>query len=377
MPSIDTVTSRDCFRTDRTSEAPSKVDRKANIVFGAALMQAGDLNDPRPWSVDAKTLDQAASYANKSKNGLKARFTHPNMSSDGMGSYLGRWKNVHVDSDVLRGDLHISDAAFSSPKGDLGTYVMDLAESDPEAFGVSLATKLDMGDLDTWERDRSNDKPERWPVRFDSVRAADVVDEPAATRGGFFDVSLPDLRSLPAQATLLLDTYFGDSEPDVIRGRIDSFLEKYFRSKKGQNMAEATQGVLETDSVSATETQVTEGTPVAETSAAGGTVEQTSSTEDFAAGERERCKKIRALCSLAGLEDKFNQFVDAGFTVSETTEAIKAIQGKKSSSLSQDVDVQTADPDAAVKSEFAEISKFGLAMGMTESEYVKHARRRA
>ena len=52
MPQIDAITDTSLFRTVKTESQPSKVDRKANIIFGASLMQAGDLNDgddARPW----------------------------------------------------------------------------------------------------------------------------------------------------------------------------------------------------------------------------------------------------------------------------------------------------------------------------------------
>ena len=376
MPQIDTITDASLFRTVKTESQPSKVDRKANIIFGASLMQAGDLNDgdSRPWTVDSKTLDQASKLANKSRNGLKARFTHPNMSADGMGSYLGRWKNVRVDGDTLRGDLHIADAAFTSPQGDLGTYVMDLAESDPEAFGVSLATRLDSEDMRKHER-QSDGGPEspRWPMRFSDIRAGDVVDEPAATRGGLFDMSTPDLRNLPAQATALLSTYFGDAEPDVVRARINSFLDRYFANKE-PDMAEAT----EPATTAVTEPTAPAAPPAAELSAAAPTADvATTTTTDFAAIERDRCKKIRALVDLAGVPEKFNLFVDNNFSVEETQAALRDIVAKKNPALASSPEPQIADPDAGLKAEYAEAVKFNVHMGLTEAEYVAaHAKRR-
>lgn len=238
MQTLTTAPQKGMFRTATLAAAPVRVDRAARVIFGASLMQVGDLGDgdSRHWTVTTDTLNQAYTFATRGNNGLKARFTHPNMSSDGMGSYLGRWKNFKLDGDTLRADLHIADAAFKSPQGDLGTYVMDMAENDPDMFGVSLATELDLQDLfafeDACEKSGSTD---RWQMKFTAVRAGDVVDEPAATRGGMFDLSEPDLRNLPAQATALLSTYFGDASPDVVRARIDSFLTRYF-SKQGTTM---------------------------------------------------------------------------------------------------------------------------------------------
>lgn len=248
MPAITTAPKTGLFRTQTTNAPPVRVDRAARVVFGCALMQAGDLNpgDSRNWTVTSETLFQAFELGNRGNNGLKARFTHPNMSSDGMGSYLGRWKNLRLDGDTLRADLHIADAAFSSPQGDLGTYVMEMADSEPDMFGVSLATELDLENLSEFEMQQqtTGDASARWSMQFTAVRAGDVVDEPAATRGGMFDLMTVDQRNLPAQATALLQTYFGDAEPAVVRSRIDGFLDRYF-SNKGATMPDETPSTVE------------------------------------------------------------------------------------------------------------------------------------
>jgi hypothetical protein len=358
MPQLDTIADPALFRTTRQAELPAKVDRKANIIFGANLMQVGDLNDgdARPWTVDAESLAQAQKMMSKGNNGAKARFTHPNMSSDGMGSYLGRWKNVRVDGGTLRGDLHLADAAFKSPQGDLGTYVMDLAESDPEAFGVSLATRLDYSDLEEFDKKKTGEK---WPMRFSDIRAGDIVDEPAATRGGMFDLTTPDLRNLPAQATVLLSTYFGDAEPEVVRGRINAFLDRYL-SNRGTDPMPSETPVETTEQVPALETPVIES-PVDETPAT------PDLSTDFAADERARCKKIRALVDLAGVPDKFNLFVDNNFSVEETQAALRDIVSKKNPALSS-VPEAPADPNARYKAEFAAEPRY--AKSMTVDQFV-------
>jgi hypothetical protein len=361
---------------------PAKVDRKANIIFGANLMQVGDLNDgdARPWTVDAETLSQAQQFMSRGNNGSKARFTHPNMSSDGMGSYLGRWKNVRVDGGTLRGDLHIADAAFKSPQGDLGTYVMDLAESDPEAFGVSLATRLDQKDLEEFDRKRTGKK---WPMRFSDIRAGDIVDEPAATRGGMFDLTTPDLRNLPAQATVLLSTYFGDAEPEVVRGRINAFLDRYLSNRETPTMAD--EKTVEEKIEALKPGEVLHLSAEESDSLAGATNDSsdpphiilTAESTDLALGERDRCKKIRALCELAGASDKFNTFVDNNFSVAETQAALRDIVAKKNPVLSQAVAQESeSSEDTKLKAEYAEMVKFKVTMGQSEADYIAHARKK-
>lgn len=221
---IKTLPKQDAFRTAPTFGV-ERVDRTRNVIFGASIIQSGDLNDDRPWEVDTEALEQVVQLGNRPNKGTKARVTHPNMSNDGFGTHLGRWKNFRLDGDTVRADLHIADAAFDTPKGDLASYVLDLAEEDPEAFGVSIATRLDEGAMDELEEDG------RTKLRVSSLRAADIVDEPAATRGGLFSAEDFDKEDIPAAVTWLLDTHFQGATPEVILGRFESLLSKYYETK--------------------------------------------------------------------------------------------------------------------------------------------------
>ena len=374
MPMLETLPDTDHFRTSTAHAMPEalRVDRKKNVIFGASLMQLGDVNDERPWTVDLETLEQAEEFANQSNAGLKARFTHPNMSNDGMGSYLGRWKNVTIDGDKLRGDLHLADSAFNSPSGDLASYVMDLAEEDPEAFGVSLASRIDSKAMESLEA-----KDKRTPIRFAALRAADVVDEPAATRGGLFNAEKVDLRVLPFQATMLLDAYFGDAEPAVVVGRVNSFLEKYFRTK-GDAMAaaldEQNTDTAVVEQVSTPEAVLSEETTTEQVTEAAEAVE--TDTEDTALSvreaEKQRIRKIKVLCDLAECPDKFSQFVDADFSVEEVQFALKEIAPKRNTALSEQDNVEepTASPDDNFRKEYRDFIAAGNKLSSTEDEYV-------
>src|SRR5207249_1074762 len=46
-------------------------------------------------------------------------------------------------TDVVRGDLHFDRTAFRTPSGDLATYILDLADSDPDALSSSLALQVE------------------------------------------------------------------------------------------------------------------------------------------------------------------------------------------------------------------------------------------
>lgn len=215
--SINVKAPRELLRTGVLRAAPGRVDRKQKVIYGAKLMQLGDVNDSRPWTVDEETLNQVLEFASQPNKGLKARWTHPNLSGDGLGKYLGRWQNPRIEEDAVVADLHLADVAFDTPKGDLGTYVMDLAEEDPEAFGISLATKLD---------DVMFTEDYEGPLRLAGLRAGDFVDEPAATRGGLFE--LDNQADLDSVATWILDHHFADAEPSVVVNRLEGFLSRYF-----------------------------------------------------------------------------------------------------------------------------------------------------
>ena len=198
----------------------SGVDRIAKRITGVKVMQMGKVNDSRPWDVDEETLNQVVQFGNSPNKGTKARFTHPSMSDDGFGKYLGRWSNFRIEGDSAYADLQLAESAFATPNGDLGTYIMDMAEEDPESFGVSAATSL-AGVMYT-------EVPEgkTLPLRLDGLRAVDFVDEPAATRGGLFDMTSP--QGLPALTSWIVDTHFADREPREVVERMCSFLSKHY-----------------------------------------------------------------------------------------------------------------------------------------------------
>ena len=209
------------FRTMALRGAPvGGVDRELKTIRGVKVMQMGKVNDSRPWEVDLESLQQVVQFGNANPKGMKARFTHPSMSDDGFGKYLGRWTNFRIEGDSCYADLKLAESSFETPNGDLGSYVMDMAEEDPEAFGVSAATSL-AGVMYT-------EVPEgkTLPLRIDGLRAVDFVDEPAATRGGLFDMASPT--GLPALTSWIVDTHFADREPREVVERMCSFLSKHY-----------------------------------------------------------------------------------------------------------------------------------------------------
>lgn len=210
------------FRTSATYSAPKK-GVEGKIIRGAKVIQLGDVNDHRPMKVDEETLATVVDQINGPSKGLKARWTHPNLCSDGMGKHLGYWRDARVEGDAVIADLHVSDAAFSSPIGDIGSYVLQLAQEDPDAFGVSVAGRF----TEEYEAQLDEVEPgERLPIRFASLRSADVVADPAATRGGLFSI---DDFGAPAWAEAFIESQFSEMEPDEVFGRVVEFLSRYYK----------------------------------------------------------------------------------------------------------------------------------------------------
>ncbi len=174
------------------------VDRERHIVYGVSAAQAVEALG-HGMVLDGKTITQVVAHGNAARNGVKSRFAHPGLSSDGMGKHLGRLRNFRQEGDKAVADLHIADSAFKSPNGDLGTYIMDMAEDDPDMFGMSMVVKGErfwtLADgteisamTDAGERiNRPASATTQYPVlRVTQLMAVDAVDEPAANRDGLF-----------------------------------------------------------------------------------------------------------------------------------------------------------------------------------------------
>ena len=227
------------FRTSAIyARKMSRVDKEKGVIYGAKIIELGRVNDSRPWHVDDETLSQVESMINAPNKGLKARWTHPNMCDDGLGKYLGRWQNARIEGDSVVADLHLAKSAFDSPVGDLGSYVLQLATEDPDSFGVSVASVL----ADEMECEHEGEGT--MPIRFASLYAADLVDQPAATNGLFGSID----DDLPHVATWLLKKHFSNSTPVDVFRRFVSFLSLYFERDV---MDEIRDGLLAADLVEA------------------------------------------------------------------------------------------------------------------------------
>jgi len=208
-----------------------KVDREKRVISDVSLGMAGEALG-HGVDFDEKTIAAIVEKGNAKNGGIKSRYTHPGMSSDGMGKHLGRIKNLRLSADGRKalGDLHLSDSASNSPDGDLAAYVMSLAEEDPEAFGMSVVVR---GIKKVWTLEGGQEsevkpvgsKQKRPYLRFEELSACDIVDEPAANADGLFSALWGTNRDVAAafEAVDLLIDHYG-----VTADKAWEVAQKYF-----------------------------------------------------------------------------------------------------------------------------------------------------
>ncbi len=232
------------LRAGGVSARPGKVDRQAGIIHGYCVAQLGVFKDRR-GEFDEKGLKQIAAMMNLAPKGTKSRFTHPTLSEDGLGKYLGRSRDARVEGDKVRADLHLSPTSRNTPSGDLGGYVMDLAESDPGAFGSSLVLKpREEMRLAKDGRPVTDTDGEPLPSLWypEEIHASDVVEEGDAVHDGFLSVpgelravllrgELPD--DFVRQGSALLDSVFAGQDRGVVAARVSAWLERYLTLRYG------------------------------------------------------------------------------------------------------------------------------------------------
>ena len=227
----------------------------AGLLSDVAVITRGEALGHGNW-IDPEFLKSVEIAINMtSDRGVKSRYTHPDDSGDGLGSNLGRVLNASIDGDTVRADLHVAQTAHSTPDGNLAAYIMDLAEEQPDAFGLSIAFQRDREaeikfavqhgaklrktwdggeylDLEDFKSPDPDNAGNLLHVRLKELRAVDAVDEPAANPSGLFHKA-----SAAAEADALLSYALGrsterptlttfDADPDRVSGFVNRWLDR-------------------------------------------------------------------------------------------------------------------------------------------------------
>lgn len=367
---------------------PGNVDRDKRLVRGVAVLQSGNVNDSRKLSIDATTLSQVVTIGNGGTKNLKARWTHPNLSGDGLGKYLGRWKNFRMSDDgqTVLADLQLAPIAFRQVDSELGMsrgeWVLEMAENDHDAFGVSLAPAK----MDTKAMEDGEDEEGYQPYRVLSLTAIDVVDDPAATRGGLFGGLALSVEAAPRFATEALDKLFPEAEPEVIRARVEGFLNKYLARRSGDlvNSLGANHMATETKPEGITQESLDKfgetllgkvDEKLAAIAAKNGEAEASElSKEQLLESERTRCKELFALAANAGLDAaKADEWINKNLSVLEAKGVVADLAIARNG-LSNDAGENDADPDMKYRLEYRAALSVYQAEGVTEDQYVESAK---
>ena len=225
------------------------VDREARVLRGYVVALHGPFKAKGRGEFDERSLSQIVHLMGANEAGTKARLSHPTLSSDGIGSFLGRAKSPRLSSatvqrggqkveiPAVRADLHFDATAFETPRGNLAKYVMDLAESDPEALSSSLVLRADREQrLDAKKQPLRDEKGERLPPlwRPTAIHATDIVDTGEAVDGLLSaGGALPD--SIVRLGAELIDEAFPDAPRDVVAARLNAWLAEYLSARYGDD----------------------------------------------------------------------------------------------------------------------------------------------
>ncbi len=190
------------FSTPSIFTAPlGNIDRQAGIIYGVTIAQEGPAKGHGAF-IDRTFLLSIVDNAATKPAGIKARFGHPNMCSTALGSYLGRFKNYSYSGNSVKADLYLDETSKNSPSGDLYSYVLDMAEKNPDMFGASIYFQTADSVIQKEEIDGKTITKEYF--RLLDLRGTDIVDEPAATDGLFSATTFPGIA-----------TQFLDANPEI------------------------------------------------------------------------------------------------------------------------------------------------------------------
>jgi hypothetical protein len=212
---------RPYFSTPPIFSAPvQSIDRDNGIIRGVTIAQVGPAKGHGGF-VDKTFLLQLVDNATSKSAGIKARFGHPNMCATALGTYLGRFKNFSYANNKVNADLYLDTTARNAPGGDLYSYVLDMAERNPDMFGASIVFEIAESVFLIEDMDGTKVKNEYF--RLKELRATDIVDEPAATDGLFSAVRMSGVESFPGIATQFLDE--NPQILELIAAKPDSLIE--------------------------------------------------------------------------------------------------------------------------------------------------------
>ena len=249
------------------SKPSGETDHEKGIIKGVSVCTVGEAKG-HGVNLDSEFIQEVTRQGGGLKQGLKARFGHPNMCSTALGTFIGRFKNFREEGTQALADLYLSNSAKETPNGNLFDYVLSLAENDADMFGTSIVftrgreykkdydnggekvfspySKTAKGercsDCDEW-----NEIESEIYVECETLHACDAVDEPAANDGGLFSAWAQE--TVAGQLTEFLDINpevweVLKSNPSIVEAlashgdKMDEFITRYraYRAQNGKDI---------------------------------------------------------------------------------------------------------------------------------------------
>ena len=142
-----------------------EVDSKDGVIRNVSVMTKGQARG-HDLMIDDTTLEQVLKASEEFQNGVKVKVDH----GGGVFSIVGSVKNLRIDGDRLKGDLHLLKTA---EKAD---HIMELARELPDTFGMSVSIN---GQHETIAGVTY--------ARCSRIRSCDIVTDPAANPDGLLE----------------------------------------------------------------------------------------------------------------------------------------------------------------------------------------------
>ena len=88
------------FRIPSSEFIANRIDKETRMIKGLNVLQRGEAVGHGIW-LDSDFLDTVAKMGNQIKIGVKSRFSHPGLSGDGLGKFVGRAKLFESDGNKV------------------------------------------------------------------------------------------------------------------------------------------------------------------------------------------------------------------------------------------------------------------------------------
>lgn len=155
------------------------VDEAEGIIRNAAVMTVGPAKG-YGFQLDTESLNTLLSAINAKGGSVKVRFRHPtDINAEDLGTDVAILRNVRIEGDSVRGDVHLADHADDMPYvGNARKYLLSKARNDPTGFGLSAVIAFDPVEI------IKPDGTKAVAARIKDVVAVDFVGDPAANPNG-------------------------------------------------------------------------------------------------------------------------------------------------------------------------------------------------